>query len=58
MCLVTDIVAHACSPNTQEAEAGGSQVPGQSGQHSKTMSQKKKSALCSLLISDNSKSKL
>jgi hypothetical protein len=36
------VVAHTCNPSTQEAEAGGSWVPGQSGLHNKTLCQKKK----------------
>jgi hypothetical protein len=34
--------AHACSPNTQEVEAGRRQVPGQPGLYSETLSQKTK----------------
>jgi hypothetical protein len=35
------MVVHACNPSNREAEAGGYRVPGQSGVHSKTLSQKK-----------------
>jgi hypothetical protein len=35
-------VVHACNPSTWEVEAGGSQVQGQYGLCSKTLSQKKK----------------
>jgi hypothetical protein len=35
------ILVHVCNPNTQEAEAGESQVPGQSGLHSETVSEHK-----------------
>jgi hypothetical protein len=35
------VVAHACNPSsTQEAEAGGSRVPGQSELHSKAPTRK------------------
>jgi hypothetical protein len=37
-----DVVAHTYNPSIQEAKAGGSRVPGQSGLHSETLSQKKK----------------
>jgi hypothetical protein len=36
------VVAHFCNLGTQEAEARGSRVSDQSGLHSKTLSQKKK----------------
>jgi hypothetical protein len=36
------IVARACSRSPQQAEAGGLQFPGQTGIHSKTLSQKNK----------------
>jgi hypothetical protein len=32
-------VGYTCNPDTQEVEAGGSQVQGQSGQHNETLSQ-------------------
>jgi hypothetical protein len=35
------VVILACYPRAQEAEAGGLRVLGQSGLHSKTLSQKK-----------------
>jgi hypothetical protein len=35
------VEAQACDPSPGEAEAGGWQVPGQPGLHSKTLSQKK-----------------
>jgi hypothetical protein len=34
------VVAHICNPYTQETEAEGSQVWGQSGLHKETLSQK------------------
>jgi hypothetical protein len=34
------VVVHICNPSTQEAEAGGSSVPGQPGTHRETLSQK------------------
>jgi hypothetical protein len=36
------MVANTCNPSTGEAEAGGSQVQGQPGLHSKTLSQQNK----------------
>jgi hypothetical protein len=36
------MVIHVRNPNTQEAEAGESQVPGHPGLNSKALSQKKK----------------
>jgi hypothetical protein len=36
------VVAHACDPSTQEAEAGGSQVQIQPWLHSEILSQKSK----------------
>jgi hypothetical protein len=33
------MVLHICNPSTQGAEAGGSQVRGQPGLHSETLSQ-------------------
>jgi hypothetical protein len=36
------MVAHACNPSTQEAEAGESRVPGQPGLLCKSLSQKTK----------------
>lgn len=38
--IVPGMKMHACNPTTQEAEAGQSQVQGQAGQVSKTLSQK------------------
>ena len=35
------VVAHACNPSTREAEVGGSQVRGQPGLGSETLSQNK-----------------
>lgn len=35
------VVAHPVTPVTQKAKAGGSQIQGQTGQHSKTLSPKK-----------------
>jgi hypothetical protein len=32
---------HACNPSTQEAEEGGSQVPGQAALHKKTLCKRK-----------------
>jgi hypothetical protein len=39
------VVAHTGNHSTQEAEAGELQVPEQSGQHNKTLSQKKKTSI-------------
>jgi hypothetical protein len=36
------MVVHSYNPSTQEAEAGGLQVPGQSGLHREAVSKKKK----------------
>jgi hypothetical protein len=36
------MVGHACNPSPQEADTGGSQVWGQPGLHSETLSQKQK----------------
>jgi hypothetical protein len=36
------MMMHAYNPSTQEAKARGSQVPGQPGLHSKTLTQKQK----------------
>jgi hypothetical protein len=36
------MVVHACNLSTQEAEEGGSKVPGQPGLHSEILSSKKK----------------
>jgi hypothetical protein len=36
------MVEHTCDPSTREAGAGGSQIPGQSGLYSETLSQQKK----------------
>jgi hypothetical protein len=36
------VVTNACNPNTREAKAGESRVPGQSGLQSETLSQKTK----------------
>jgi hypothetical protein len=41
----------ACNPSTQETVAGGSQILGQPGQHSKTLSQKKVKEKYTILIS-------
>jgi hypothetical protein len=47
--VVLDAVVFACSDSTQEAEAGGLQVPGQPGQRSEMLSQKPTSC-CTLQI--------
>jgi hypothetical protein len=39
------MVTHACNSNTWESETGGSGVQGESGLHSKTLSQKQKLVL-------------
>jgi hypothetical protein len=36
----SDTVVHTCNPSTVKAEAGGTQVPGQSKLHTKTLPQK------------------
>jgi hypothetical protein len=36
------MVVHICNPSTQETEAGGVKVQGQSGLHSETFSKKRK----------------
>jgi hypothetical protein len=45
------MVVHACSPSTKETEPGRSQIQGQLGLHSKTLSQKTKTSL--FLINPN-----
>jgi hypothetical protein len=40
--FLLDLGAHACTPNTQEAEAGRLQVRGQFGLHSDSLCQEKK----------------
>jgi hypothetical protein len=37
-CFKPGMMGHTCNPSTEEAEAGGSQVRGQSGLQSKTLS--------------------
>jgi hypothetical protein len=39
ICHKLGVVDHACNPNTQEANAGGSSVPGKTGLYSETLSQ-------------------
>jgi hypothetical protein len=39
---LSGMVVLVCNPSTQDAEAEASQVPGQSGLHTETMSQKRK----------------
>jgi hypothetical protein len=36
------MIVHACNPSTQEAEAGGLQIPDLPGLHSETLFQKNK----------------
>jgi hypothetical protein len=38
----SELVVYACSPSTEEAKAGGSQVPGKSELHSENLFQKKR----------------
>lgn len=40
------MVVHTCNPNTQDAEAGGSQAAGQLGLHSMILPQREKNKTC------------
>jgi hypothetical protein len=44
------VVAHACNPNTQEVEAGGSWVQGQHKLHNETLSKKSKGWRCTSVV--------